>query len=67
MHPKIREKGGAYGARALIRETGAVAFYSYMDPYAQETFDAFDSSIKELLSQKISDEKLSEVKIKTLG
>ena len=34
LHPKIREKGGAYGAKSMVRETGAITFYSYMDPYA---------------------------------
>lgn len=46
LHPKIREQGGAYGARAAIRQIGTVSLFSYMDPYAKNTFQAFDESIK---------------------
>lgn len=32
LHPEIREKGGAYGARSSVRESGNISLYSYMDP-----------------------------------
>lgn len=41
LHPKIREKGGAYGAKAVYRDAGTIALYSYMDPYSTETYHAF--------------------------
>lgn len=42
LHPEIREKGGAYGARSSVRESGNVSLYSYMDPEATKTFKVFD-------------------------
>jgi Zn-dependent M16 (insulinase) family peptidase len=59
LHPKIREEGGAYGARAQIRNNDTITLYSYMDPNAAETFFAFDQSIAELLSSSISPEQIN--------
>jgi Zn-dependent M16 (insulinase) family peptidase len=48
LHPEIREKGGAYGARATIRQNDNISLYSYMDPESDKTFDIFDQSVKKL-------------------
>lgn len=45
LHPEIREKGGAYGARAAIRQNDNIALYSYMDPESDKTFSIFDRSV----------------------
>lgn len=67
LHPKIREQGGAYGARATYREVGTVALYSYMDPYAKETFQAFDEGLNEIIANPVEAQRLEETKIKLIG
>lgn len=51
LHPLIREKGGAYGTAARIRNNGTIALSSYLDPNTLITFQAFDNSIHSLLSK----------------
>jgi presequence protease len=68
LHPRIREKGGAYGTGAKVTEARTVALSSYLDPNALQTFDIFDESVEELLSkQSIEGDKLKEAKILQLG
>jgi Zn-dependent M16 (insulinase) family peptidase len=68
LHPEIREKGGAYGARASVRECGNISLYSYMDPEASKTFKVFDESVERVKSlDRIPEDKLTEIKITLLG
>ena len=46
LHPLIREKGGAYGAFAQVRNNGTIALSSYADPNSTTTFDTFTDSIE---------------------
>lgn len=64
LHPLIREKGGAYGARASYRaEEGIMMLYSHADPHLIETAEIFQKSAALLLERPISDEELLEAKI----
>jgi Zn-dependent M16 (insulinase) family peptidase len=38
LHPLIREKGGAYGTGARIRNNGIISLSSYLDPNTLTTF-----------------------------
>lgn len=59
LHPEIREKGGAYGAKALYKPNQIISLYSYMDPHAEETFQVFENSIRDMLTiDKIPAEEL---------
>jgi Zn-dependent M16 (insulinase) family peptidase len=56
LHPLIREKGGAYGSGARIRNNGVISLSSYLDPNSTATFEVFDKSIHELLQKDKVDE-----------
>jgi presequence protease len=51
LHPMIREKGGAYGTGARIRNNGTISLSSYLDPNTLATFAIFDKSIEDLLAK----------------
>ena len=56
LHPLIREKGGAYGTGARIRNNGIISLSSYLDPNPVDTFQIFDEGIDKVLAKdKISD------------
>ena len=55
LHPLIREKGGAYGTGARVRNNGIISLSSYLDPNPTATFQIFD---KVLAKDTISDENL---------
>jgi Zn-dependent M16 (insulinase) family peptidase len=64
----IREKGGAYGSNARVRNGGTICLSSYLDPNSVETFKVFESSIQNLLSKdSLDDGKMLEAKIKQFG
>lgn len=64
LHPELREKGGAYGGGARLKEDGVFTFYSYRDPQTLKTLDVFDNSYtwlqKEL--EKVTAQELLEAK-----
>lgn len=41
LHPRIREKGGAYGSGANVSSAGIFSFYSFSDPQPLNSFDVF--------------------------
>jgi Zn-dependent M16 (insulinase) family peptidase len=47
LHPQIREKGGAYGAKASYAPyTGLFTFSSYRDPHLKETLQTFQGRVE---------------------
>lgn len=46
LHPELREKQGAYGGGARLRDDGVFVFYTYRDPRNLQTLDVFDDSYK---------------------
>ena len=67
LHPKIREIGGAYGARAANNVTdGNFFFYSYRDPNIAKTYSAFDESVDMVTSGKFSINELEESKLEII-
>jgi Zn-dependent M16 (insulinase) family peptidase len=47
LHPEIREKGGAYGARSSYNPiNGVFNLYSYRDPNLKKTINTFKESIE---------------------
>jgi Zn-dependent M16 (insulinase) family peptidase len=68
LHPLLREKGGAYGTGARVRNNGIISLSSYLDPNTLATFEVFDRSVEELLAKdRIDDLTLLEAKIKQFG
>ena len=60
LHTAIREKGGAYGSGSIQDMSARTfKFFSYRDPNIEQTFDAFNNSIKWALNS-ITKEKLEE-------
>lgn len=61
LHREIREQGGAYGAGASYDgDSGTFRFFSFRDPYWQETLAAFEQSLQWLQSQAHSEQVLEE-------
>lgn len=46
LHQEIREKGGAYGAGATLKNEGTMNLWSYRDPHVLETYQAFEKAIQ---------------------
>ncbi len=64
LHPEIREKGGAYGARAsYMPALGQFAFYSYRDPQIANSLDIFYKAIDKIASGAFDDRHLEEAKL----
>ncbi|XP_073995369.1 presequence protease, mitochondrial isoform X1 [Rhodnius prolixus] len=61
--PKIREKGGAYGAGANISSAGVFSFFSYRDPKPLDTFDIYNEARNWILAGKYSDQDVEEAKL----
>jgi len=61
--PKVREKGGAYGAGANVTTAGVFNFYSYRDPKPSETFDVFNSARDWVLSSGFTEQDVDEAKL----
>ncbi|KAK9504632.1 hypothetical protein O3M35_010922 [Rhynocoris fuscipes] len=61
--PKIREKGGAYGAGANISSAGVFSFYSYRDPKPLDTFDIYNEASNWLKTGKYNDQDVEEAKL----
>lgn len=66
LHSEIREKQGAYGGGAQLKENGVFTFYSYRDPENLKTLDTFDNSAKWLEGEldKITPQDILEAKLK---
>ena len=68
LHTSIREKGGAYGGGASYDGyNGLFRFYSYRDPRLLETFADFDRAVEWLASHTITQQKLDEAILSTIG
>lgn len=68
LHPALREKGGAYGTAARVRNNGLISLSSYLDPNALPTFRTFDNSVEQLLAKdSVHELTLLEAKIKQFG
>lgn len=67
LHTTIREQGGAYGGGAFNNPLfGKFYFYSYRDPNIVKTLDAFEESVKEILSGNFDDEELEAAKLEVI-
>ncbi|XP_068196334.1 presequence protease, mitochondrial [Antennarius striatus] len=62
LHREIREKGGAYGGGALVRD-GLFTFFSYRDPNSDQTLSAFRRSIDWAKSGQFSQQDIDEAKL----
>jgi len=61
LHREVREKGGAYGARASFdRESGYLTFSSYRDPQIARTYQAFDEAVNQVLKEDLDAEEVKE-------
>ncbi len=64
LHPLIREKGGAYGARASSNSTpGYFTLTSYRDPHIKSTYKAFKLAIEKIAGGEFKKEALDEAKL----
>lgn len=65
LHPQIREKFGAYGGGSSFSGIdGLWSFYSYRDPKAQETINAFKNSVEWVTSGNgFTDQEMTEAKL----
>ncbi|WP_373897242.1 insulinase family protein [Haloimpatiens sp. FM7315] len=63
----VRVKNGAYGAQALISQTGDVMLASFNDPNLKKTLDIFNTSGDYIKNLKLSDSDLKEYIIASLG
>ena len=62
LHREIREKGGAYGGGASMGGN-LLRFYSYRDPGAQATLNAFDASGMWAAEGSFADRDIAEAKL----
>lgn len=60
LHTHIREKGGAYGARASYSDNGIFTLFSFRDPNSIKTLDVF-KAIPEYMKNHLVDEAKLEV------
>lgn len=61
---EVREKGGAYGAGAIMSTTGTFQYFSYRDPQNLKTLDIFNKSVNWLLNDKnYTDQEIDESKL----
>lgn len=63
LHTEIREKGGAYGARAVyLPSSGLFYLYSYRDPNLASTLITFKKALESLSQGHFTEEQLEEAK-----
>eukprot|EP00045_Choanoeca_perplexa_P016713 m.229491 g.229491 ORF g.229491 m.229491 type:complete len:1015 (-) comp17338_c0_seq2:859-3903(-) len=62
LHREIREKGGAYGG-GVKQGAGAITFYSYREPDAKRSLQAYDESCDWIQASTFTDDDLSEAKL----
>ncbi|KAJ1499309.1 Mitochondrial presequence protease [Coelomomyces lativittatus] len=69
LHGRVREQGGAYGARAsLDAMSGVYGFTSYRDPHHQSTFHHFEHALKyDFEEGRSRGEGLDEAKLSWVG
>lgn len=60
---EVREKGGAYGAGAVVRPGGCFSFYSYRDPNLERTLGTFSDSVSWLERGEFTEKDLEEAKL----
>jgi len=64
LHPRIREKGGAYGSGAVSNSlSGNFYFYAHRDPNIVSTLMAFQESITAIVEGKFDANDLEEAKL----
>lgn len=64
LHKEIREKGGAYGAKAVYApSTGLFNFYSYRDPHLASTLEIFTKALERIVDLQFTDQELEEAKL----
>lgn len=63
LHKEIREKGGAYGGGASLKQDGVFKFYSYRDPNVKTTLKVFNDSIDWLSKGDYSEQDIDEAKL----
>lgn len=67
LHPLIREKGGAYGARASSHPSlGYFTFTSYRDPHIASTKKAFKLAAEKIAQGEFDEDDLEEAKLSIL-
>lgn len=68
LHNEIRVKNGAYGGGARMASLeGIFSFYSYRDPYVDETLEAFERAIGHVSDGGFSEEELERAKLAVFG
>lgn len=68
LHRVIREQGGAYGGGAVYKPlSGEFSFYSYRDPNVENTFKAFEDSVKWVISNQWDSHLFDEAIISLIG
>ncbi|HSX11908.1 MAG TPA: insulinase family protein, partial [Rhabdochlamydiaceae bacterium] len=64
LHPKIREKGGAYGSGASFNALwGNFNFHSYRDPHIARTIQTFQEATQTIAQGKFDTHDLEEAKL----
>uniref|UniRef100_T1IPH2 Presequence protease, mitochondrial n=1 Tax=Strigamia maritima TaxID=126957 RepID=T1IPH2_STRMM len=64
LHREIREKGGAYGGRAMYDNTsGIFSFYSYRDPNNLKTLDMFNEAVDWIIKGEFTLQDVDEAKL----
>jgi Zn-dependent M16 (insulinase) family peptidase len=67
LHPKIREKGGAYGVGSSLGTlNGIFTFYSTRDPNISLSFAAFQEAVSQISLGNFSKEDLEEAKLEII-
>lgn len=67
LHPRIREQGGAYGARAMNDPlSNSFTLYSYRDPHIEETLQVFNEAKESLANGEFDEEDLEDAKRETI-
>ena len=61
--PRIRERGGAYGAGCAMDESGLINFYSFRDPKIGQTYDNFERSVQDVIDGEFGEQQMQESKL----
>eukprot|EP00730_Choanoeca_flexa_P005740 TRINITY_DN12009_c0_g1_i1.p1 TRINITY_DN12009_c0_g1~~TRINITY_DN12009_c0_g1_i1.p1 ORF type:complete len:1016 (+),score=241.10 TRINITY_DN12009_c0_g1_i1:830-3877(+) len=62
LHREIREKGGAYGG-GVKQAAGVITFYSYREPDAKRSLQAYNESCDWIQNSAFTDDDLEEAKL----